>query len=393
MLSLRVPGPGQQNRTMNRTSASLAPLFNSAFRRYGAAIAAILVALAVREALAPFLHESLPYITLFPAIAFSALFCGVGPATLAIVLGLVGARFWFLTPAHSLGVPDPPQLVGVLTFLAVSSIVVLIGELQRRNKEALLEFQKNLESRFQERTRELHTANQNVGDLTGRLLHLQDEERRRIARELHDSVGQSLAALSMNLASFGAAIEHVAKVAGKVSDSTSLVNDISTEIRTISHLLHPPLLDEAGLASALRWYIEGFTDRSKIRVDLELPEDFDRLPRDLETAVFRLVQECLTNVHRHSESAVARVRLTRSADEIRLEVEEEGKGICVEKQVDLLSGGTAGVGIRGMRERLRQLGGTLEITSNGIRRGTKVAAKLPTGSAGRPVARAATAAV
>jgi len=369
---------------MNRNSASLAPFLNSAFGRYGAAITATAVALA---AIAPFVHESIHYIVLFPAVAFSALFCGVGPATLAIVLGLLGTRFWFLTPAHSLSVPDPPQLIGIFTFLAASSIVVLIGGIQRRNQQALLEFQKNLESRFQERTAELHTANQNVGDLTGRLLHLQDEERRRIARELHDSVGQSLAALSMNLASFGAAIEHVAKVAGKVSDSTSLVNDISTEIRTISHLLHPPLLDEAGLASALRWYIAGFTERSKIRVDLELPDDFDRLPRDLETAVFRLVQESLTNVHRHSESAVARIRLTRSADGIRLEVEDEGKGISPQQQMDLLSGGTPGVGIRGMRERLRQLGGTLEITSNGTRRGTKIVAKLTR----EPLARAATA--
>jgi len=377
---------------MNTNSAPFAPFFNSGFLRYGAAIVATALALGAREALAPLLHESLPYITLFPAVAFSALFCGVGPAALAIVLGLLGARVWFLTPAQSLSVPDAPQLVGIFTFLATSGIVVVIGEIQRRNKQALWEFQKNLESRFRERTAELHAANQNVGDLTGRLLHLQDEERRRIARELHDSVGQSLAALSMNLKSFGATIERVVKEAGKISDSNSLVNDISTEIRTISHLLHPPLLDEAGLASALRWYIEGFTERSNIRVELELPGHFDRLSRDLETAIFRLVQECLTNVHRHSESAVARIRLIRSEDEIRLEVVDEGKGIPMEKQAELLSGGTPGVGIRGMRERLRQLGGTLEITCNGTGQGTKVTAKLPATGADQPLTRAASAA-
>jgi signal transduction histidine kinase len=366
---------------MSTNSATLDPFFNSRFRRYGAAIVTTAGALGVTEAVAPLLHESLPYITLFPTVAFSALFCGVGPAALATVLGLLSVRFWFLTPTHSLSVPDLPQLAGMFAFLAASSIVVVIGELQRRSKEALFKFQQGLEARFQERTAELRTANQNVGDLTGRLLHLQDEERRRIARELHDSVGQSLAALSMNLASFGAAVEHVAKEAGKISDSTSLVNDISTEIRTISHLLHPPLLDEAGLASALRWYIEGFTGRSNIRVELELPDHFDRLSRDLETAIFRLVQECLTNVHRHSESAVAKIRLIRTADEIRLEVEDDGKGIPPEKQAELLSTGTPGVGIRGMRERLRQLGGTLEITCNGIRQGTKVIAKLPASGA------------
>jgi signal transduction histidine kinase len=137
----------------------------------------------------------------------------------------------------------------MIAFLAASSIVVVIGELQRRSKEALFKFQQSLGARFQERTAELHTANQDVGDLTGRLSHLQDEERRWSARELHDRVGQSLAALSMNVASFGAAVEHVAKEAGKVSDGTSLGKDISTEIRTISHLLHPPLLDEAGPAA------------------------------------------------------------------------------------------------------------------------------------------------
>jgi signal transduction histidine kinase len=377
---------------MNTNSAPLAPFFDSGFRRYGAAIVATAVALAAREALAPLLHESLPYITLFPAVAFSALFCGIGPAALAIVLGLLGARVWFLTPAQSLSVPDAAQLVGIFTFLATSGIVVVIGEIQRRNKQALWEFQQNLESRFRERTAELNTANQSVGDLTGRLLHLQDEERRRIARELHDSVGQSLAALSMNLTRFGAAVEQVVKEAGKISDSTSLVNDISTEIRTISHLLHPPLLDEAGLASALRWYIEGFTERSTIRVELELPDHFDRLSRDLETAIFRLVQECLTNIHRHSESPVAKIRLIRSADEIRLEVEDEGKGIPVQEQTKFLSGGTAGVGIRGMRERLRQLGGTLEITCNGIGQGTKVIAKLPAIGADKLLTPAASAA-
>jgi signal transduction histidine kinase len=136
---------------------------------------------------------------------------------------------------------------------------------------------------------------------------------------------------------------------------TSLLNDVSSEIRTISHLLHPPFLDEAGLASALRSYVEGFTERSNMRLEPELPDHFDRLSRDLETAIVRLVQECLTNVHRYSESAVATIRLIRSADEIRLEVADEGKGIPVEKQAELLCG-TPGVGIRGMRERLRQLG-------------------------------------
>jgi two-component system, NarL family, sensor kinase len=149
-------------------------------------------------------------------------------------------------------------------------------------------------------------------------------------------------------------------------------------VRTMSHLLHPPLLDEVGLASGLRSYLEGFTERSKIRVDLELPEDLGRLQRDSETAIFRIVQECLTNIHRHSESPVARIRIKRTDSEVSLEVEDSGKGIPAEKRQAMDSGGTAGVGIRGMRERLRQLGGSLEINSNDT--GTVVVARLPVAS-------------
>jgi signal transduction histidine kinase len=382
--------PARGGGNMDTHPALSVPFFNNTFRRYGAAVGATLVALLAREALTPLVRDSLPYITLFPALAFSALSCGVGPSAVAILVGLLGARFWFIAPTHSFSVPDVPQLTGIFAFLLAASVIVLIGEMQRRSKEALQEFHQDLELRVRERTAQLDTANQSLGDLTGRLLHLQDEERRRIARELHDSVGQSLAALSMNLSSLGADIDRIAAAAGKVSDSTSLVKDISTDIRTISYLLHPPLLDEAGLVSALRWFIEGFTERSKIRVDLDLPGDFDRLSRDLETAIFRLVQECLTNIHRHSGSAVARIRITRSADEVRVEVQDEGKGIPPEKQSELLSAGTPGVGIRGMRERIRQLGGTLEITSQDDQQGAKISATLPTTTEEKPLAHAGT---
>jgi len=219
-------------------------------------------------------------------------------------------------------------------------------------------------------------AEESLRLLSGRLLHLQDQERRRIARELHDSAGQLLAALSMNLSLVGAEPGDIAPRAAKaLQESVGLVQELSRELRTISHLLHPPLLDEVGLASGLRSYLDGFTERSKIRVDLELPGDLGRLQQDLETAIFRIVQECLTNIHRHSESPVARIRISRSDGQVCLEVEDEGKGIPQEKRVGMDSGGTPGVGIRGMRERLRQLGGTLEIKSHG--RGTVVVARLP----------------
>jgi len=223
-------------------------------------------------------------------------------------------------------------------------------------------------------------AEESLRLLSGQLLHLQDQERRRIARELHDSAGQILAALGMNLSLVESENGNIAPRAAKaIEESIGLVQELSRELRTISHLLHPPLLDEVGLVSGLRSYLEGFTERSKIKVDLELPEDLGRLPQDLETAIFRIVQECLTNIHRHSESPVARIRITRSDSEVSLEVEDSGKGTPLEKREAMESGGTPGVGIRGMRERLRQFGGSLEINSTD--RGTVVIARLPVASA------------
>jgi two-component system, NarL family, sensor kinase len=141
----------------------------------------------------------------------------------------------------------------------------------------------------------------------------------------------------------------------------------------------PPLLDEVGLSSALRLYLEGFADRSKIRVDLEIPDDFGRLSQELETAIFRIVQESVTNIHRHSGSPVARIHIYRSGSEVRVEVEDKGKGIPLKKRSEMESTGMAGVGIRGMRERIRQLGGTLEITSGSYDKGTLIVAQLPIG--------------
>jgi PAS domain S-box-containing protein len=219
-------------------------------------------------------------------------------------------------------------------------------------------------------------AEENIRALSGRLLHLQDQERRRIARELHDSAGQLLAALGMNLSLVESETGSIAPHATKgIRECIGLVHELSKELRTISHLLHPPLLDEVGLASGLRSYLDGFAERSKIRVDLEIPDDLGRLPQDLETAIFRIVQECLTNIHRHSESSFARIRVSRSEGQIGLEVEDRGKGIPAAKRETMDSGGTPGVGIRGMRERVRQLGGTLEIRSSG--EGTLVVARLP----------------
>jgi two-component system, NarL family, sensor kinase len=211
-------------------------------------------------------------------------------------------------------------------------------------------------------------------ELTSRLQKMQDDERRRIARELHDSVGQLLAAITMNISK----VKHEAHklspdTARLVDDNAAMVNEISCEIRTISHLLHPPLLDEVGLPSALRWYIDGFAQRSKIEATLEMSETLMRLPQDVEIAIFRAVQECLTNIHRHSGSPSCAVKLIQEGGQLRVEIKDTGRGIPQAKQLTMTS--SEGVGLRGMRERIRQLGGTLEIDSS--KNGTVVIATLP----------------
>jgi signal transduction histidine kinase len=352
-----------------------AQISNKNAARYAVALSATGLALLIRLALNPFLGDYVPYVTLFPAVAFSAWYCGVGPSILSGILGLVGLRYWFMPPAHSLRVHGMQQAAGMVAFLFVSGILIAMGESRRRRENLLWSEQAELEEAVQQRTVELDRTNQNLRELSGRLLQLQDDERRRIARELHDSVGQMLAALGMNLAAVGADIERFVTVGKTVNDSAALVQDLSKEVRTISHLLHPPLLDEAGLASALRWYVDGFAQRSKIKVDLKFPEDFGRLPREAETAIFRTVQEGLTNIHRHSGSSIATIRIAASDSQVRVEIEDRGKGIPPEKQSEMASTGIPGVGIRGMRERLRQLGGSLDIHSDG--KGTLLVAQLP----------------
>jgi PAS domain S-box-containing protein len=220
-------------------------------------------------------------------------------------------------------------------------------------------------------------SEESLRELSARLQQLQDEERRHIARELHDSTGQLIEGLRMSLIPLAQAAEGIPDAAKGIQESLQIVSDLSNEVRTMSHLLHPPLLDEVGLASALRLYVKGFAERSKIQVHLSIPDQFGRLPRELETAIFRMVQECLTNIHRHSGSQVARICVIRENSEVHVEVLDEGKGISPEKQSEMEHGGTAGVGIRGMRERMRQLGGRLEIRARSAGQGTIVAAHLP----------------
>jgi signal transduction histidine kinase len=361
-------------------------------QRYGEALLAAVAALYIRKLLGPVLGAENPFHTAWAAVVFSAWYCGVGPSILVVLVNLTGVWYWFLPPAGSFQLANPKAgISGILGFVVFSGVIVALGEANRRSlarsqlaEEQLRSAQIDLERKVQERTAELSVANENLRELSGTLQQHRDEEHRKIARELHDSVGQLLAALSMNIATIEAQSRNLDSAGARaVSENAALVQQISKEIRTISHLLHPPLLEAAGLTSALSWYVDGFSERSNIKVEMEIPPKFPRLSDAMEIAIFRLVQECLTNIHRHSGSNQAKIAIRDQDNNIVVEIKDAGKGISLEKQLDL-SSGRAGVGFRGMRERLRRFGGDLNIQSDDC--GTLVKAMIPLQSNAVPTA-------
>jgi two-component system, NarL family, sensor kinase len=223
----------------------------------------------------------------------------------------------------------------------------------------------------------LRVSELSLRQLSARLLRLQDEERRRIARDLHDTTGQKIAVLSMTLDRLAKLVDaRKVDVKDALTESRDVVGKIGEEIRTLSYLLHPPLLDECGLASAVLWYAEGFKKRSGIHLNVAIDEELVRLTSDAETALFRVLQESLTNVHRYSGSPSAEIRIFQSARKVHLEIVDHGKGVKAGTDRSSFAGApTLGVGIPGMRERIRQLGGQLEVEFSD--EGTRVAASLP----------------
>lgn len=253
-------------------------------------------------------------------------------------------------------------------YLFVATLGILIGMLALAVLLFWIHF-RLLENELMERER----MEDNARRLSGRILQLQDEERRKFSRELHDSLGQILAMAKM----------HLAKLLDKntqddvLEQINNLLDQSIAETRTISHLLHPPLLDEVGLMSALRWYLEGFAQRSGIQVSTDIAEDLGRLPRPVELALFRVLQESLTNIHRHSKSAKAEVSLHHDASGTVLRIRDFGKGMAKEMlRTFLQTGSRVGVGLAGMRERIREQGGKLDIQSD--KTGTTITVTMPT---------------
>ncbi len=480
----------------SRASKILSPLpQHYVWGRYAVALASAMLSIVLRGLLEPLLGHAGFYVTVYLAVVFSALVCGLGPSILTAAVGTAGIVYWFIDPRNSFSIADRRDVHELIACVLACVALIALGEANREKGLRLNEAREELERRVEERTFELaqeaakvraqaerldaandaifvsgsdekiaywnkgaerlygwaraevigrsphellrtefpipfeeiarwreegdwqgelvHTkrdgtkvtvasrwtalkdahknltgwlaintditkrkaAEEATRQLSAQLLRTQDEERRRLARELHDSAGQILAALAMNLGQLKASIKPNAREAQLLSDSELLLKDVTSELRTISHLLHPPLLDEVGLPSALQWYIDGFAKRSGIDTKLELPPNFGRLVSDFEITIFRIVQECLTNVHRHSGSATAEVCLIQSDGHIQLEIRDQGKGMPVETRLSLSTAGPMGVGLRGMRERVTQLGGTLDVRSSDA--GTAVTALLP----------------
>jgi signal transduction histidine kinase len=255
-------------------------------------------------------------------------------------------------------------ILTVITLFVAFVLALILFSIQYRFLSAELTAREQAEEVVRE-------SEQSLRRLTGRLLKLQDAERRKFSRELHDSLGQYLAGVKMTIEMFATRREE-----SLLAEAAGLVDQAIAETRTISHLLHPPLLDEAGFSSAAKWYLEGFAQRSGIVVKVDLPEEASRLPKPVALGLFRVLQESLTNIHRHSGSAKAEVTLGFLPDRVILSVRDFGKGIPPGLLRSFLAKGTkAGIGMAGMRERIRDLGGQLNIQP--CTPGTLIAVTMP----------------
>lgn len=378
--------------------------------RYGVAVAAAALAVVLRWIFDPLLGHVAFYVTVYVAVAFCSIVCGYAPAIVCAIIGFLGIFYFFVDPRYSLSPTRPAEIHGVVGWFFVCAVLIVLGENHRKQQfrlrqsiaaitmeaterqradVALQHAHDELENRVAERTRELtltlnslerevverKRAEEQLRQLSVRLMTLQDEERRRIARDLHDTTGQTLAAMKMTIA----LIQRSAtgpEMLRLLDDLNAFTDEAVQEIRTTSYLLHPPLLDEAGIASAVQWFVEGFSKRSGIQVRCEIAESLQRPPRNQELVLFRVLQESLTNIHRHSGASAATVRLKLSAEHFLLEIADNGAGIpeeCMKRFRE--AGHGTGVGLVGMRERVNELGGLLEIQS--CPEGTTVTVSLP----------------
>jgi len=277
-----------------------------------------------------------------------------------------GSRFWVTSLVNPLRDPSG-KLIG---FTKITRDITDKMQQQERLKQEIAEKEKAQALLVQ--------SEESLRKLSLNLLRTQDEERKRIGREMHDSLGQYLSALKMKIETLKFKDKNLSPVVvSELEQAGLLLGDCLKEVRTISYLLYPPMLEEMGLKSAISWYLDGFTQRSGIQTKFEIPNDFQRLPRDIELALFRVLQESLTNVHKHSSSNSVDLRLVKSNGTVTLEIRDYGKGIpnLILRQSEANWYALLGVGLRGMNERMRQLGG--ELSLNQANPGTLIRATIP----------------
>lgn len=401
---------GETHRALNKLRF-LSPIRREfVVERYGIALATAALAIVLRWIFDPLLGHVAFYVTVYAAVAFCSIVCGYAPAILSAIIGFAGIFYFFVDPRYSLSPTRPSEIHGIVGWFFVCAVLIALGENHRkqqfklrqsiaamtseaterqRAETALQRAHDELENRVAERTGQLtltlnrlerevierKRAEEQLRQLSVRLMTLRDEERRHIARDLHDTTGQTLAAIKMTTALIqqtpaGPEMQLL------LDDLNALTDEAVHEIRTTSYLLHPPLLDETGIASAVQWFVEGFSKRSGIQVRCEIAETIQRPPRNHELVLFRVLQESLTNVHRHSGATAATVRLNASAEHVVLEIADNGIGIPEESIKRFHeSGHGTGVGLVGMRERVHELGGRLDIQSTPT--GTTVSVALP----------------
>jgi signal transduction histidine kinase len=366
--------------------------------RYALALLITVAALILRELLNPLLGDLGPFLSIYAAVTLASVFLGAGPATLTALLGLLGSTHFFLARDH-FNFASRSDIAYAIGYLVVAATIIVLAERGRKALEEVEAARQTLESKVEERTRELQTALTQLREemnvraqaeearrkISARIMKIQDEERRHIARELHDSIGQTLAALKMTVNPLSSVAPAGTATSKRVHEVNDLIDEAIRQTRTVSHLLHPPLLEELGFASAGSWYVTEFSRRSGIEVNLDLPNDPPRFADSTELTLYRVLQESLTNILRHSESRKAEVRLELARGEISLSVQDYGKGMTKD-QIDKImkTAGSGGVGLRGMQERIADLGGTLELQSAGT--GTTVKAILPLTKSKREVA-------
>jgi signal transduction histidine kinase len=387
--------------------------------RFSLAVATAILAVLLRGLLDPALGHVAFYATVYMTVAFCATVAGMVPAALNAILGFAGIFYFFVDPRHSVSIPKS-EIHAVVGFFLVSAVLIALGVAnrnkqlklnatvaaltseaaeRRRAEQELQEAHRELEQRVQERTTELtqalarlkteisvrERAEEQLRHLSVRLMALQDQERRRIARDLHDTAGQTLSAMKMNLAVLRDLSQKQPALMELIKDLDALTNEALQEVRTSSYLLHPPLLDEAGFASAARWFVDGFAKRSGIDVSCDIPQQLERPPAHCELVLFRVLQESLTNVHRHSGASSASVLLVYDDSHLTLEISDNGGGIPEERLARLReSADHSGVGLAGMRERVRELGGEFEICSD--HHGTTVSVRVPLAPSSSPAA-------